>query len=102
MQNAELGEERGEIPPLKPKPSPMEWVGFGEDEQRNGVYTRACEGETKCSLRGRADVMELADMQDLGSCAERYAGSSPAIRTSASVLIGFEYSVRTLAFFYAE
>ncbi len=27
-----------------------------------------------------ADVMELADMQDLGSCAERRAGSSPVIR----------------------
>jgi len=27
------------------------------------------------------------------------ANSSPASRTSASVLIGFEYSVRTLAFF---
>ena len=28
-----------------------------------------------------ADVMELADMQDLGSCAERRGGSSPFIRT---------------------
>lgn len=27
-----------------------------------------------------ADVMELADMQDLGSCAVRRAGSSPVIR----------------------
>ena len=27
-----------------------------------------------------ADVMELADMQDLGSCAARRAGSSPVIR----------------------
>ena len=31
-----------------------------------------------------ADVMELADMQDLGSCAERRAGSSPAIRIFAA------------------
>ena len=28
-----------------------------------------------------ADVMELVDMQDLGSCAERRVGSSPFIRT---------------------
>ena len=27
-----------------------------------------------------ADVMELADMQDLGSCAARRAGSNPVIR----------------------
>ena len=27
-----------------------------------------------------ADVMELADMQDLGSCAERRMGSSPIFR----------------------
>lgn len=28
-----------------------------------------------------ADVMELVDMQDLGSCAARRGGSSPFIRT---------------------
>lgn len=28
----------------------------------------------------RADMMELADMQDLGSCAARRVGSSPTIR----------------------
>ena len=28
-----------------------------------------------------ADVMELVDMQDLGSCASRRGGSSPFIRT---------------------
>lgn len=28
-----------------------------------------------------ADVMELVDMQDLGSCVERRVGSSPFIRT---------------------
>ncbi len=28
-----------------------------------------------------ADVMELVDMQDLGSCASRRVGSSPFIRT---------------------
>lgn len=27
-----------------------------------------------------AELMELADMQDLGSCAARRAGSSPAFR----------------------
>ena len=31
-----------------------------------------------------ADVMELADMQDLGSCAARRAGSSPVIRIKDS------------------
>ena len=41
-----------------------------------------CEGEAECSLRGRADVMELVDMQDLGSCAERRRGSTPLIRTT--------------------
>ncbi|ABV76918.1 succinyl-diaminopimelate desuccinylase [Rickettsia rickettsii str. Arizona] len=29
-----------------------------------------------------ADVMELVDMQDLGSCAVRRGGSSPFIRTT--------------------
>lgn len=29
-----------------------------------------------------ADVMELVDMQDLGSCAARRGGSSPFIRTT--------------------
>ena len=35
------------------------------------------------SLKKYADVMELADMQDLGSCVERHAGSTPVIRTIA-------------------
>ena len=43
---------------------------------------------TFCEFNGRirvlcgclADVMELADMQDLGSCVARRAGSNPAIR----------------------
>lgn len=34
----------------------------------------------KSSYSIAADVMELADMQDLGSCAARRAGSSPVIR----------------------
>ena len=29
---------------------------------------------------GDAELMELADMQDLGSCAARRAGSSPVFR----------------------
>ena len=33
-----------------------------------------------------ADVMELADMQDLGSCAERRMGSTPFIRTKSEKL----------------
>gem|GEM_PF-5309516 len=37
-----------------------------------------------------AGVMELVDMQDLGSCVLRRGGSSPFARTNASVLIGFE------------
>ena len=32
-----------------------------------------------------ADVMELADMQDLGSCAARRAGSSPVIRINTGL-----------------
>ena len=32
-------------------------------------------------MKGKyAGVMELADMQDLGSCAERRVGSSPTVR----------------------
>jgi hypothetical protein len=37
-----------------------------------------------------AGMMELADMQDLGSCAEMRWGSSPHTRTMASVLTAFE------------
>ena len=33
-------------------------------------------------LQHFADMMELADMQDLGSCAVRRAGSTPVIRTT--------------------
>ena len=31
-----------------------------------------------------ADMMELADMQDLGSCVERRVGSSPTIRSDSN------------------
>ena len=41
-----------------------------------------------------ADVMELADMQDLGSCAERRAGSSPVIRINKKAIRFFD------SFFY--
>jgi hypothetical protein len=44
-------------------------------------------------------MVKLADTQDLGSCAEKRAGSSPVIRTMASVLTAFERLLRTLAFF---
>ena len=37
-----------------------------------------------------AGVVELVDSTDLGSVAIRCAGSSPAARTMASVLIAFE------------
>ena len=33
------------------------------------------------AVKYRADMMELADMQDLGSCAVRRVGSSPTIRS---------------------
>ena len=33
------------------------------------------------SLHYYAELMELADMQDLGSCAARRVGSSPTFRT---------------------
>ena len=41
-------------------------------------------GELSCVIicMISADVMELVDMQDLGSCAERHRGSSPRIRTT--------------------
>lgn len=41
-----------------------------------------------------ADVVELADTQDLGSCAVRCAGSSPVVRTKGSLerLYGFRIS----------
>ena len=43
-----------------------------------------------------ADMVELADTHDSGSCAERHAGSSPVIRTiesphKPSVYAGFSY-----------
>ena len=38
----------------------------------------------------QADMVELADTQDLGSCLSRGMGSSPIIRIMASVLIAFE------------
>ena len=34
------------------------------------------------SLKNKADVAELADAHDLGSCSVRSGGSSPLIRTS--------------------
>ena len=34
-----------------------------------------------------AELMELADMQDLGSCAERCAGSSPTFRIIYKVFL---------------
>ena len=42
-----------------------------------------------------ADVMELADMQDLGSCAERRMGSSPFIRTSYKDFLRPKWSQET-------
>ena len=35
-------------------------------------------------------MTELADVQDLGSCAARRVGSSPTTRTTASGLTAFE------------
>ena len=34
------------------------------------------------TTRGSADMMELADVQDLGSCAARRVGSNPTVRTT--------------------
>ena len=53
--------------------------------------------EMEQSLLRRADVMELADMRDLGSRVARRGGSSPFIRTSRDVLTAFEV-VRTFLF----
>lgn len=41
--------------------------------------------------QAHADVMELVDMQDLGSCVERRVGSSPFIRT---IIKAFEKAVK--------
>ena len=45
-------------------------------------------------------MAELADAHDSGSCLSRGAGSSPVIRTSASVLIGFEIIYKDTRFLY--
>lgn len=45
-------------------------------------------------------MMELADMQDLGSCAEMRWGSSPHTRTTTSGLTAFE-KLQDHSFFYA-
>ena len=54
-----------------------------------------------------AELVELADTQDLGSCAVRCAGSSPVIRTKkenqsehflSSALTGFLYHFIVLCF----
>ena len=39
--------------------------------------------------------MELADMQDLGSCAARREGSSPSFRILTSELWGFSFYTQT-------
>ena len=66
----------------------------GATDERNEVFDagHSPAAETECRESGKrlADVMELADMQDLGSCAERRGGSSPFIRTSGSGVRGFE------------
>ena len=61
-------------------------VVSGEDEQRNRANIHWQADGAKWSLRRRARVMELADMQDLGSCAERCGGSSPFSRTKPRLL----------------
>ena len=43
----------------------------------------------------------MADMQDLGSCAERRGGSSPFDRTITGVLIGSEILGGTLVLYVA-
>ena len=44
-------------------------------------------------------MVKLADTQDLGSCAEKRAGSSPVIRTMTNVLTAFSCQ-RTFVIFY--
>ena len=40
-----------------------------------------------------AGMVELADTQDLGSCAERCTGSTPATRTKIAVLTFVETAI---------
>ena len=42
----------------------------------------------------RAELMELADMQDLGSCAARCEGSNPSFRID--FLGGFSYNKKRM------
>lgn len=49
-----------------------------------------------CILQHFADMMELADMQDLGSCAVRRAGSTPVIRTTK---VPYDIFIRHFSFF---
>ncbi len=42
----------------------------------------------------RAELMELADMQDLGSCAARREGSNPSFRID--FLGGFSYNKKRM------
>lgn len=45
------------------------------------VYNIEACGRSNLYAGSYADVMELVDMQDLGSCVVRRVGSSPFIRT---------------------
>ena len=47
-----------------------------------------------------AGMAELADVQDLGSCVERRAGSTPVTRTKPSIPVGTDCSARMLGFYF--
>lgn len=47
-------------------------------------------------------MVKLADTQDLGSCAEKRAGSSPVIRTMTNVLTAFSCQRTFVIFLFAK
>ena len=56
-------------------------------------------GERSRCFNRIADVVKLVDTPDLGSGAERYAGSSPSIRTSLGLCIQrrpFLFNINTI------
>ena len=68
-----------------------------------GKAKHSLHADVKCATirRGYAGVVELVDSMDLGSIANRRAGSSPAARTITATVIDTTVSV-TVAAFYAN
>ena len=68
----------------------MEWWNNREEITIDGFDKEMCIRDRLCRVKIKstyAGVVELADTQDLGSCAYRCAGSSPVTRTILSCLL---------------